>query len=53
MKISEIEEEKNNSSEIIDIHSEKLGEYSQETLIDIKKISKICRASTITTQKIL
>ena len=32
MKISEIEEEKNNSSEIIDIHSEKLGEYSKNHL---------------------
>ena len=39
--MSEIEEEKNNSSKMLDIHSEKLGEYSQEALIVRKILTKI------------
>ena len=39
--MSGIEEEKNNSTEIIDIHSEQLGKYSQEQLIDRKILAKI------------
>ena len=43
--MSEIKEEKNNSTEMIDIHSEKLDEYSQEALIERKILAKILKSN--------
>ena len=45
MKMSEMKEEKNNSTEIINIHSKKLGEYSQKALIDRKILAKIQKSN--------